>query len=111
MFAKHQSHLEAMREEYVKYLRVDVMHVCLVTDLGHWLVFECLVNEESRNYINKKIHCACYYVRNLRHVGAVTESGIGESTTGTYVCFVQSRFCTLWMHRSVPAEALVRLPG
>ena len=52
MFAKHQSHLAATREEYVKYLRVDVTHVCLVTDLGHWLVFECLVNEESRNYIN-----------------------------------------------------------
>ena len=26
---KHQSHLAATREEYVEYLRVDVMHVCL----------------------------------------------------------------------------------
>ena len=61
MFAKHQSHLAATRQEYVKYLRVDVTHVCLVTDLGHWLVFECLVTEESRNYINKNSLLLHYY--------------------------------------------------
>ena len=47
-----------------------------------------------------KSHCACYYVRHLRHVGVVTEGKIGESTTGTYVCFLKSRVCTLWMHKN-----------
>ena len=61
MFAKHQSHLAATCEEYVEYLRVDVTHVCLGTDLGHRLVFECLVTEESRNYINKNSLLLHYY--------------------------------------------------
>ena len=58
-----------------------------------------------------KSHDACYYVRHVRHVGAVTEGRIGESTTGTYVCFLKSRVCTLWMHKRVAAEAWVRVLG
>ena len=39
------------------------------------------------------------YVRQVRHVGAGTKGIKGESTTGTYVCFLKSRVCTLWMHK------------
>ena len=46
-----------------------------------------------------------------RHVGSVMEGRKGESTTGTYVCFLKSRVCTLWMHKRVAAEARVRLLG
>ena len=53
---------------------------------------------------------ACY-VRHVRHVGSGTEGRKGESTTGTYVCFLKSWVCTLWMHKRVAGEALVRLLG
>ena len=58
-----------------------------------------------------KSHDACYYVRHVTHVSAVTEGRIGQSTTGTYVCFAKSWVFSLWMHKSVPAEAWLRLPG
>ena len=52
-----------------------------------------------------KSHDACYYIRHVTHVSAVTEGRIGESTIGTYMCFAKSRVFTLWMHKSVAAEA------
>ena len=57
-----------------------------------------------------KSHGICY-VRHVRHMGSGTEGRKGESTTGTYVGFLKSWVCTLWMHKSVSVEAWVLLIG
>ena len=78
-------------------------------------VLECLVKEAWLCSLGSdagvavgpcKSHGACF-VRHVRQFGSGTKGRKGESKTVTYVCFLKSWVCILWMHKHMVAEAWV----